>query len=66
MADGNMEKVRAMAGRYFCLHGNVVSERTRTGLGFPTANLNIKPGQALPPDGVYAGVAHVNGDTYPT
>ncbi len=66
MADGNMEKVYAMAGRYFRLHGNVVSGAGRgTGLGFPTANLHIKPGQALPPDGVYAGIAHVNGDRYP-
>lgn len=66
MAEGNMEKVRAMSGRYFCLHGDVVSGAGRgTGLGFPTANLHIKPGQALPPDGVYAGIAHVNGDIYP-
>ena len=66
MADGNMEKVRAMTGRYFSLHGNVVTGAGRgTDIGFPTANLHVKSGQALPPDGVYAGIAHVNGNMYP-
>ena len=67
MADGDMEKVHRMSGRYFSLHGEVVSGVGRgEGLGYPTANLHVSHGQALPPDGVYAGIAHVNGDIYPT
>lgn len=67
MAEGDMEKVYRMSGRYFSLHGTVVSGAGRgEGLGFPTANLHVSPGQAIPSDGVYAGIAHVNGDTYPT
>ena len=65
MADGDMRKVCELTGRYFSLHGKVVAGAGRgEGLGFPTANLDINSGQALPPDGVYAGLAHVNGKVY--
>jgi len=65
MADGNMKKVRELTGRYFSLYGKVVTGEGRgEGLGFPTANLDVNSGQALPPDGVYAGLAHVNGKVY--
>jgi riboflavin kinase/FMN adenylyltransferase len=67
MADGNMEKYRTLTGRPFSLHGKVVSGAGRGGgLGFPTANLDIKKGQAIPPDGVYCGVAHINGSNFQT
>jgi len=67
MAEGNMEKVRMLTGRYFSLHGRVVTGAGRgEGLGFPTANLDVNSGQALPPDGVYAGLAHINGKIYQT
>jgi riboflavin kinase/FMN adenylyltransferase len=65
MADGDMEKYRRFTGRSFNLHGRVVSGTGRgDGLGFPTANLNISKGQAIPPDGVYAGWAHINGRVF--
>ena len=65
MADGDMKKVRDRTGRYFSLHGKVVTGAGRgEGLGFPTANLDVNSGQALPPDGVYTGLAHVNGKIY--
>ena len=65
MAAGNMPKVRKLAGHYFSLHGKVVPGTGRgEGLGFPTANLNVSKGQALPPDGVYASWAHINGNAY--
>jgi riboflavin kinase/FMN adenylyltransferase len=67
MAAGDMKKVRDLTGRYFSLRGNVVAGTGRgEGLGFPTANLNISSGQALPPDGVYAGLAYANGKVYQT
>ncbi len=66
MADGDMAKVHALTGRYFQLHGKVVTGAGRGGdLGFPTANLDVGAGHALPPDGVYTGVARANGGVYP-
>ena len=66
MADGDMAKVHALTGRYFRLRGKVVTGAGRGGdLGFPTANLDVGIGHALPPDGVYAGIARVNGNVYP-
>jgi riboflavin kinase/FMN adenylyltransferase len=65
MADGDMKKVCELTGRYFSLYGRVVTGARRgESLGFPTANLDINSGQALPPDGVYAGLARVNGKVY--
>ncbi len=65
MAAGDMLKVRALTGRPFKLTGKVVAGYGRgTGLGFPTANLEITSDHALPPDGVYTGWAHINGNTY--
>jgi riboflavin kinase/FMN adenylyltransferase len=67
MADGDMEKYRKFTGRSFNLHGKVVAGSGRGGgLGFPTANLHVSDGQAVPPDGVYAGWAHINGEVYQT
>lgn len=65
MAAGDMPRVRRLAGHYFSLHGRVVPGTGRgEGLGFPTANLNVSRGQALPPDGVYTSWAHINGKAY--
>jgi riboflavin kinase/FMN adenylyltransferase len=62
-----MKKASAMLGRYFSLEGRVVSGAGRgTELGFPTANLDIDPGQALPADGSYASLAHTNGEPHPS
>jgi riboflavin kinase/FMN adenylyltransferase len=48
-----------MLGRPFRLEGHVVTGDGRGGkLGFPTANLDLDAGQALPADGVYAGWAY--------
>jgi riboflavin kinase/FMN adenylyltransferase len=67
MADGDMQKVYDLTGRYFSLYGRVVSGAKRgEGLGFPTANLDVNSGQALPPDGVYAGLARINGQVFQT
>jgi riboflavin kinase / FMN adenylyltransferase len=67
LADGNMEKVQKLLGRPFDLHGPVIHGKGRgTTLGFPTINLNILPGQALPEDGVYATRAYLNEKAYPS
>ena len=67
LADGDMKKVRSLAGRPFSLHGQVVTGAGRgVTLGFPTANLDIAPEQAVPADGVYATWAYIDGRTYPS
>ncbi len=65
MADGDMEKVQRLMGRPFSLHGKVIHGQGRgTGLGFPTVNLDILPGQAVPSDGVYVTRAHADNQIY--
>jgi len=60
LAEGNTRKVRLLMGRYFHVGGTVVTADKRgRELGFPTANIDIKPQQALPGDGIYATIAHV-------
>ncbi len=63
---GNINKVTQLLGRYFSYNGQVVTgdQRGRS-LGFPTANMDIIPGLALPPDGVYATLAYVNNRAFP-
>jgi riboflavin kinase/FMN adenylyltransferase len=52
-------------GRRFVLDGEVVSGHGRgKGLGFPTANLRTWPRLLLPGQGIYAGVAEVEGHRY--
>ncbi|MFC1980791.1 bifunctional riboflavin kinase/FAD synthetase [Chloroflexota bacterium] len=65
IADGDMRKVDKMVGRPFRLRGRVVTGAGRgAGLGFPTANLDIKAEQAIPADGVYASWANINGKAF--
>lgn len=67
LARGDMKKVKKLFGRYFSLSGQVVrgDGRGRT-LGFPTANMEVNPEQALPGDGVYATIAHVGQKFFPS
>jgi riboflavin kinase/FMN adenylyltransferase len=66
LAKGNIKQVQKLLGRPFRLQGRVVSgDRRGTKLGFPTANLEVEPGQALPASGVYACRAYINGQSYP-
>ena len=59
---GDMPRARALLGRPYALRGRVVvgDRRGRT-LGFPTANLHLRAGLLLPPDGVYAVGVEVDG-----
>jgi riboflavin kinase/FMN adenylyltransferase len=67
LANGNVGKVQRLFGRPFSLSGKVVTgdQRGRT-LGFPTANIDVGPDQALPGDGVYVTVAHVARKSLPS
>ena len=65
LADGDVKKVYRLTGRPFSLCGRVITGAGRgVALGFPTANLDVDPEQAVPADGVYAGWAYINGRTY--
>jgi riboflavin kinase/FMN adenylyltransferase len=67
LGQGDMRKVERLMGRYFYLGGKVItSDKRGRVLGFPTANLNIKPQQALPGNGIYATIAHVDGKQFPS
>ena len=65
VSEGRMEDARTLLGRPYTLVGPVVSAR-RIGhtLGYPTANVETGE-QLLPPDGVYATFAQVNGVPHP-
>ncbi len=67
LASGDMKRVEKLIGRPFNFISQVVPGvgRGRT-LGFPTANLEIIPHQALPSDGVYATIAEINQQTIPS
>ncbi len=66
LSNGDMAKANAMLGRPFSLEGSVIAGEGRGAeLGFPTANLDLDPHQALPLDGVYAAIAHFDGKTLP-
>lgn len=67
LTHGDVKKVGRFLGRPFSLSGKVVSGdgRGKT-LGFPTANIDIPLEQALPSDGVYATLAHVDHKVLPS
>lgn len=62
LANGDVSRVVSLTGRPYSIKGRVVGG-TGLGrkLGFPTANLNIDAGWAIPADGVYATITHING-----
>jgi riboflavin kinase/FMN adenylyltransferase len=62
LAAGDLLWPRTAMGRRFVLDGGVVPGRGRgRGLGYPTANLRTWPRLLLPGQGIYAGVAEVDG-----
>ena len=64
--EGQVEQVADMLGRYFSISGEVVTGAHRgRGLGFPTANLQVRGERALPANGVYAVYAVFGDMHYP-
>ena len=60
---GDLDGAAKLLGRRVDLDGVVVHGDDRgKSLGFPTANVELPPGVANPPRGVYAGRARVGGD----
>lgn len=65
LTEGDMKRVLQLIGRPFSLNGCVTKGTGRGAeIGFPTANLDIDPRQALPADGVYATWSHIDGQLY--
>ncbi len=66
LAAGEMDAVRDMLGGAYTISGVVQSgKRLGRTLGFPTANLALPKGKALPPYGVYAAWAQTSQRRYP-
>jgi riboflavin kinase/FMN adenylyltransferase len=67
LIQGDMRRIERLMGRYFYLRGKVItSDKRGRVLGFPTANLDIKPRQALPGNGIYATITQVDGKQFPS
>jgi riboflavin kinase/FMN adenylyltransferase len=66
IGEGDVRGAAEILGRPHRLEGTVVrgDQRGRE-LGYPTANVEVMPGMAIPPDGVYAGWLVVEGETMP-
>jgi riboflavin kinase/FMN adenylyltransferase len=66
LREGDMRRAQRMFGRAFAMRGRVVTgERRGRTLGFPTANLHLRPRLVLPPDGVYAVAVPLDGRSVP-
>ncbi|MBT9258532.1 MAG: bifunctional riboflavin kinase/FAD synthetase [Clostridiales bacterium] len=66
LLEGNLEEAERLLGRPFSLFARVGRGDGRgKELGFPTANLEVDAERALPPPGVYAGWAVVEGRSWP-
>lgn len=65
LAEGNVAHVSELLGRNFALNGTVVRGAGRgRPLGFPTANLKLARGMAVPGDGIYAAWCSVSGQRH--
>lgn len=67
LANGDIKQVTNFLGHPFRCKGQVVTG-TRRGkdLGYPTANLKVRPKQALPAEGVYAALAYIDNQACPS
>lgn len=66
LAAGDVEGAAALLGRAPMVRGRVAQGRGEgTGMGFPTANIEVAPGLALPAEGVYEGLMLVDGSVWP-
>ena len=67
LAEGDLAWPDIALGRRFVLDGEVVTGHGRgRGLGYPTANLRTWPRLLLPGQGIYVGVAELDGRRYRT
>jgi riboflavin kinase/FMN adenylyltransferase len=62
---GRVEKAAQLLGRCYSVFGEVVrgAQRGRC-LGFPTANIAVRPDRVIPANGIYATYAHLGSECY--
>ncbi|OUO32299.1 hypothetical protein B5F85_07115 [Olsenella sp. An293] len=66
LAEGAVEEAAGLLGRCHYVSGTVEHGRGEgTGFGFPTANVRVGEGVALPAEGVYAGYVACGGVAWP-
>jgi riboflavin kinase/FMN adenylyltransferase len=66
VTEGRVDEAGALLGHHYAIEGTVVTGRKRgKGLGFPTANVCTE-NELVPPHGVYATAAILNGVAYPS
>jgi riboflavin kinase/FMN adenylyltransferase len=66
VSEGRVDEAGALLGHHYFIDGTVTRGAGRgRELGFPTANL-ATPNELLPPSGVYATTATINGIAYPS
>lgn len=66
LANGELEQANCELGRRYLLRGRVRTGRGEgTGMGFPTANIAFDPSLQAPAEGVYSGLALVDGFVWP-
>jgi riboflavin kinase/FMN adenylyltransferase len=66
VTEGRVDEAGALLGHHYAIEGAVVTGQKRgRGLGFPTANV-CSENELLPPHGVYATTAILNGLAYPS
>jgi riboflavin kinase / FMN adenylyltransferase len=66
IAEGRVDEAGALLGHHYTVEGAVVPGQKRgRALGFPTANVCAE-NELVPPAGVYATTAHVDGIAYPS
>lgn len=64
ICSGNLDGASQMLGRAYSLSGKIIEgDKVGRQLGFPTANLDFN-GLILPPNGVYAAHAKIDGKTF--
>lgn len=62
---GNIAVANSMLGRPYSMTGTVVANKgIGRRIGFPTANIRVSEGLALPKSGVYACYVHIKGERY--
>ena len=65
LTDGNLATANAILGRPYSMRGIVVhGHHVGTGLGFPTANIQVSPFKLIPENGVYLVSAEAEGSTH--